>query len=190
MLKAAPSRMGARDGGVSDTSADIAWQEFSVPYRFPVTFTDGLFEGSNRTLRDSLCAVEEKKRHRCVFFVDDGLTKTFPSLLGDISAYCDLHNDAIDLVADPIEMPGGEIIKSDIHFVERMQQVIFDHHIDFKYRAELGNGLIEHEIDHVFSGCYEESVAPDSGEVAEDQYVEVDELAQQILATRNDSLLG
>lgn len=52
MLKAAPSRMGARDGVVSDTSADIAWQEFSVPYRFPVTFTDGLFEGSNRTLRD------------------------------------------------------------------------------------------------------------------------------------------
>ena len=59
MLKAAPSRMGARDGVVSDTSADIAWQEFSVPYRFPVTFTDGLFEGSNRTLRDRR---KEKKR--------------------------------------------------------------------------------------------------------------------------------
>ena len=65
-----------------------------------------------------------------MFFVDDGLTKTFPSLLSDSSAYCNLHNNAIDLVADPIEMPGGEIIKSDIHFVERMQQVIFDHHID------------------------------------------------------------
>jgi 3-dehydroquinate synthase len=51
-------------------------------------------------------------------------------LLGDISAYCEFHNDALDLVTGPVEVPGGEVIKSDIHFVERMQQVIFDHHID------------------------------------------------------------
>ncbi|SVD75393.1 uncharacterized protein METZ01_LOCUS428247, partial [marine metagenome] len=54
MLKAAPSRIGADDGLGSDTSADIAWQEFSVPYRFPVAFTEGLFDGSNRILRDRL----------------------------------------------------------------------------------------------------------------------------------------
>jgi len=130
MLKAAPSRIGADDGVVSHPSADIAWQEFSVPYRFPVAFTERLFDRSNRTLRDRLCEVEENKRHRCVFFVDDGLTKTFPSLLGDIRAYCEFHSGAIDLVTGPVEVPGGEIVKSDIHFVERMQQVIFDHHID------------------------------------------------------------
>ena len=56
------------------------------------------------------------------------------------------------------------------------------HQFTFEYRAELGNGLIEHEIDHVFSGHYEGPVSPDPGEVAEYQYVEVDELARQIQA--------
>jgi isopentenyldiphosphate isomerase len=56
------------------------------------------------------------------------------------------------------------------------------HQFTFEYRAELGNGLIEHEVDHVFSGHYEGSVSPDPGEVAEYQYIEVDELARQIQA--------
>ena len=49
------------------------WQRFAVPYEFPVVFTEGVFDPENPALRDVLCRLEPAKRHRAVFFVDDGL---------------------------------------------------------------------------------------------------------------------
>jgi isopentenyl-diphosphate delta-isomerase len=37
---------------------------------------------------------------------------------------------------------------------------------DFIYRSEFGNGLTEHELDHVFAGRYEAVIMPDPAEVA------------------------
>jgi isopentenyl-diphosphate delta-isomerase len=37
----------------------------------------------------------------------------------------------------------------------------------FVYRAELGNGLVEHEFDHVFVGRHEADPVPDPAEVGE-----------------------
>lgn len=34
----------------------------------------------------------------------------------------------------------------------------------FTYRAELGGGLIEHELVHIFRGCYEGAIAPNPKE--------------------------
>ena len=78
--------------------------------------------------------------------------------------------------------PGESILgAAQRRLVEEMGFVCdLTHRFTFEYRAELGNGLIEHEVDHVFSGYYEGSVVPNSGEVADYQYVEVDELARQI----------
>jgi len=78
--------------------------------------------------------------------------------------------------------PGESILgAAQRRLVEEMGFVCdLTHRFTFEYRAALENGLIEHEVDHVFSGHYEGSVAPDSGEVAEYQYVGVDELARQI----------
>jgi isopentenyl-diphosphate delta-isomerase len=36
----------------------------------------------------------------------------------------------------------------------------------FTYRADLGNGLVEHEVDHLFIGDFEGDPAPDPAEVA------------------------
>ena len=80
--------------------------------------------------------------------------------------------------------PGESILgAAQRRLVEEMGFVCdLTHRFTFEYRAELGNGLIEHEVDHVFSGHYEGSVSPDPVEVAEYQYVEADELARQIQA--------
>jgi len=40
----------------------------------------------------------------------------------------------------------------------------------FSYHAEVENGLIEHEFDHVFAGQYEGSIRPDAEEVADVRY--------------------
>lgn len=36
----------------------------------------------------------------------------------------------------------------------------------FTYKAEVENGLVEHEFDHVFAGEYDETVVPNTAEVA------------------------
>lgn len=46
---------------------------------------------------------------------------------------------------------------------------------DFTYRAELENGLIEHEYDHVFVGRFAGTPAPDPDEVAEWRWASVSE---------------
>jgi isopentenyl-diphosphate delta-isomerase len=41
----------------------------------------------------------------------------------------------------------------------------------FLYRANLDHGLVEHEIDHVFTGVFDGEPVPDSSEVAEWKWI-------------------
>jgi isopentenyl-diphosphate delta-isomerase len=47
---------------------------------------------------------------------------------------------------------------------------------DFLYRAELDDGLVEHEFDHVFVGRFEGAPAPDAAEVEDWRWVSTQEL--------------
>jgi 3-dehydroquinate synthase len=133
IIKTAPGR----------TGTTVHRQQFSVPYEFPVYFTDNIFNPANESLVEAMCRLEPDKRHRCLFFVDDGLIKAQPELVENIKAYTAHHARDLDLVADPIAVPGGEKIKSNLHFVETMQQAIFDHHIDrHSYVLAIGGGAV------------------------------------------------
>lgn len=50
----------------------------------------------------------------------------------------------------------------------------------FQYKAEFDNGLIEHELDHVFIGYTDELPLPDPEEVAEYRWVGTDKLESEI----------
>ncbi len=54
--------------------------------------------------------------------------------------------------------------------------VPLEHMLSFTYRAEVENGLIENEFDHVFAGIYEGEVQPDEDEVADFKYVSMQEI--------------
>ena len=121
----------------------VHWQQFSVPYEFPVYFTANLFDPVNESLIEAMCRLEPDKRNRCLFFVDDGLIQAQPDLVEDIKAYAVHHARNLDLVTDPIAVPGGEKIKSNLHFVETIQQALFDHHIDrHSYVLAIGGGAV------------------------------------------------
>lgn len=50
----------------------------------------------------------------------------------------------------------------------------------FVYRAELGEGLVEHELDHVFLGAFDGTPEPDAGEVSEWRWVAPDALRTEM----------
>lgn len=118
-------------------------QRFSVPFEFPVFFTENLFDSQNTTLIKALCRLEAERQHKAIVFLDDGLVSSRPELVNEIKTYTDYHARHMDLVVDPLLVPGGEKIKSDLHFVEQLQQQLYNHHIDrHSYVIAIGGGAV------------------------------------------------
>ncbi len=123
---------------------DISYlQRFAVNFEFPVVFTENLFHPDNAILRETVCRLEPDKRHRCLFFVDQGVLSAHPDLIASIKTYTATNRESMDLVADPVVVPGGEKIKSNLHFVEDLQRILCEHHIDrHSYVIAVGGGAV------------------------------------------------
>lgn len=52
----------------------------------------------------------------------------------------------------------------------------------FTYRADVGAGLVEHELDHVFTAVFDGTPAPDPAEVSGWRWVAPDALAAELAA--------
>ena len=125
------------------TLEQVHWQRFEVPFEYPVYFTEGVLDPDNPVLADALSRLEPDKRHRFLVFVDDGLARARPRLADSVAAYAARHAHRLDLVAEPVAVPGGEVVKTDLAFVERMQRALFEHHIDrHSYVIAIGGGAV------------------------------------------------
>ena len=51
----------------------------------------------------------------------------------------------------------------------------------FSYKADVGNGLIENEFDHVFLGVSNQNPSPNPAEVSDWTWVTIEELEQQLI---------
>lgn len=125
----------------TERASDTHWQRFSVSFDYPVVFTEDCFDPGNLALLNVLSRVETDKRHKCLFVVDSGIAEAIPDLVERITAYASTHSARIELAAPPMLVPGGEAIKQDLHFVERMQHALYAHHIDrHSYAIGIGGG--------------------------------------------------
>ena len=135
------SARGTRAAKARDETVHV--QRFTITYEYPVHFTDGLLRPDNPTLAQALLRLEPDRRHRCIVFVDDGLTTARPEIIDQINAYAAAHAQSIELVTAPIPMPGGERIKNELWFVEQMQTRIHEHRIDrHSYVIAIGGGAL------------------------------------------------
>ncbi len=134
---AAPPQVKAEEFGTT------LWQRFSVPYEYPVCFTDDLFNPDNPTLLETLTQLEPEKCHQIVVFIDDGVLETKPTLPAEIAGYATHYSNSIQLVTAPISMPGGEKVKAELHFIEQMQNTLATHHLDrHSYVIAIGGGAL------------------------------------------------
>lgn len=125
------------------TKSETVWQEFQVPYVYPVSFTHSLFALDNPVFVETLSRIETDKQHRFVVFIDDGVINACPDLVDNIGAYANAHSHQLELATAPVVMAAGENLKSDLHYVEQMQKVLFDCHIDrHSYVVAIGGGAL------------------------------------------------
>jgi 3-dehydroquinate synthase len=103
-------------------------QTVRVEFRYDVHFTRGVFRLDNTTLRDVILSPAEGKR-KLLVVLEEAIQRAFPCLLGEIGEYTRMHDDAMELVADPLVLPGGEPIKQTERYVQEVREAIHRHGI-------------------------------------------------------------
>lgn len=125
-------------------------QEFTVPFRYQVCFTEGVFRRDNRTFMLELTRLEPAKRHRHAVFVDEGVASAMPCLCADIASYADAWPNVLQLVAAPEIITGGEEIKNDPALVERLQHRMLELGMDrHSFVVGIGGGAFLDMIGYV-----------------------------------------
>jgi 3-dehydroquinate synthase len=103
---------------------------FSVPFRFPVHFTRDAWDPTNTVLADVVRRGEVDRRHRVLAIIDARVASAHTRLPEHISAYFAAFPDALDLVAAPVIVPGGEVVKNDfshpLDILKRINEVGLD----------------------------------------------------------------
>jgi 3-dehydroquinate synthase len=130
-------------------------QSFAVRYEYPVYFTEHLFAHDNPVFRQALQRRESSRRHRFVVFVDANVAASFPALGHDIAGYAGVHADAMELVAHPEQVPGGEQVKNDPALLTRLQRRLVELGIDrHAYVVGIGGGAFLDLIGYVASSTH------------------------------------
>ncbi|HOX68129.1 MAG: 3-dehydroquinate synthase [Rhizobacter sp.] len=130
-------------------------QSFAVHYEYPVYFTEHLFARDNLILRDTLLRREPSRRHRFVAFIDSNVAASFPSLAHDIAGYAVVHADAMELVAHPEVVPGGEHVKNDPALLTRLQRRLVELGVDrHAFVVGIGGGAFLDLIGYVASSTH------------------------------------
>jgi 3-dehydroquinate synthase len=130
-------------------------QQFSVPFRYEVAFTRGVFRPDNPVLRDILSAREPQRRHRALVVLDAGVAASHPDLGAAIAAYFDVHEAHLELVAPVVLLPGGEAAKNDPALITRLHTTLYAHHIDRQsFVIAIGGGAVLDAAGYAAATCH------------------------------------
>ncbi|MBD2194284.1 MULTISPECIES: 3-dehydroquinate synthase [Calothrix] len=99
-------------------------QSVQVTFNYDVHFTHGLFELDNPLLAEVIAGNGEITPKKVLAVVDAGLLKDHQGLVKKISNYARFYEDIINLIEQPIIIPGGELVKNNPKFVEQIHQLI------------------------------------------------------------------
>jgi len=118
----------------------ILQQSFSVPFRYPVAFTENLFAVPQTLLADTF---PEGQLARVFFVLDSGVVAHHPELISQIKNYVAAYPSRLALVAEPQVVTGGEACKNDSEAYQRVVEATNSFGIDrHSYIAAIGGGAV------------------------------------------------
>jgi 3-dehydroquinate synthase len=113
-----------------DSQGEGSSHGFSVPFAFPVHFTRNAWDPSNPAIIDVIRRHEPDRRHRILVVIDEHVARAQPRLPSAIRGYVEAHSQSLDLVSEPVLVPGGEAVKNDLAHPFNLLQVINDVGLD------------------------------------------------------------
>lgn len=118
----------------------ILEQTFSVPFRYPVCFTEDLFDPKNTILADVL---RGERIPKVLFVIDSGVADTHPQLIQQIKAYSETFKAVFSVATEPIVVVGGEACKNDETLYKQIVEATHLYGIDrHSYIAVIGGGAV------------------------------------------------
>src|SRR5438067_5953163 len=121
----------------------IIEQKLSVPFEYPVVFTDNVFNPKNPVFADTLDRLHENRRYRAVVFVDENVAQEHGGFLPQIAEYFTAHQTRIELATAPEMVPGGEVVKNDFAFIQRITAMLLDLRLDrYSFVIIIGGGAV------------------------------------------------
>ncbi len=118
----------------------ILQQSFSVPFRYPVAFTEDLFVNHKTLFVDTF---PEGQLVRIFFVLDSGVVAHHPELISQIKNYVAAYPSRLALVAEPLVVAGGEACKNDPEAYQQVVEVTNSFGIDrHSYIAAIGGGAV------------------------------------------------
>lgn len=118
-------------------------QSFTIKFEYKVFFTSGLFSPVNPLFNDFLNGISTGNNSRKILFViDQGFIDAGNDVITEIGAYFKVFQ-AVQLVPEIILVPGGEIVKNDITYFDRILEAVNTCKIDrHSYIAAIGGGSV------------------------------------------------
>jgi 3-dehydroquinate synthase len=114
-------------------------QRFSVEWRFPVHFSDGIFDVANPLL----ASLATGSPSRAMVFVDGNVARANADLIRSIFEYFATHGAKFLLVAPPVLVEGGERVKDGLANVEDFARRMLEAHLDRQaYAIIVGGGAV------------------------------------------------
>lgn len=118
----------------------ILQQSFSVPFRYPIVFTENLFAESQTLFVEIF---PEGQLSRVFFVLDSGVAACHLELISQIKTYVAAYPSRIALVAEPLVVAGGEACKNDSDAYQQVVEATHLHGIDrHSYIAAIGGGAV------------------------------------------------
>jgi 3-dehydroquinate synthase len=118
-------------------------QTFSVPFRYPVCFTHGVFDPANPVLASVLRPAGAAGAARVLAVVDGGLSLAMPGLTRQIERYFKNGEGGAALVCAPLVVPGGENAKNGWGTVRDLMTLAGAEHLDrHSYLVAVGGGSV------------------------------------------------
>jgi 3-dehydroquinate synthase len=117
-----------------------------VQWRHQVHFTEEVFAPGNSVLRSVIADPRPApfgRPAKVLIILDEALAVALPGLRAQIEAYFAHHSDALQLVAPPVPIVGGEAVKNAYFRVSEIHALIDRHHIDrHNYVVAVGGGAL------------------------------------------------
>ena len=128
---------------------------FAVPFRYSVHFTEHVLDPQNPVLLQALRQKEPARRHRVLCVVDEGVALAHPDLCNQLRLYAAAHAEGMQLLGDPVVVPGGEQCKNDPALVtglhERMAAVGLDRQ---SFCLAIGGGAVLDLVGFAAATCH------------------------------------